>query len=159
MIKIFFLLYFFSCFFCTYGQSELNIGIKGGANFTFFKVKEGNFGTNPETATSFYFGTFINVDIDKDFSIQSEILFLTLNDFNVLNAPLYIKYDVGHNLKLLVGPSLNYFFQFFTNKFKVRADISTAYMITDTLDFHIKYALGFKEITPNGLFIGIGLKL
>ena len=48
----------------------------------------------------------------------------------------------------------NYFFDFFSNKFKVRADLGLAYDILPRLDIHMKYTLGFEEITPNGLFIG-----
>ncbi|MGC6430562.1 MAG: hypothetical protein ACON5F_05935 [Jejuia sp.] len=141
------------------GQSSSSFGIKGGANFTFFKVAEASFGTNPETATGFYFGGFMDFEVDESFSIQPEVLYIVLNDFNFVNAPIYMKYEVGHNFNLLVGPSLNYFFDFFVNKFKVRGDIATSYQFTSALDIHLKYTLGFQEITPNGLFIGLGLKL
>ncbi|MCF7567922.1 hypothetical protein L3X37_06020 [Sabulilitoribacter arenilitoris] len=140
-------------------QSKVEFGVKSGLNLTFFKVKQGSFGTNPETATGFYGGIFADFNAEEDFSIQPEILYIVLNDFNFINAPIYVKYEIGHNFNLLVGPSLNYFFDFFTNKFKVRADIATAYSITPNIDVNIKYTLGFQEITPNGLFIGMGLKL
>lgn len=140
-------------------QSEVEFGVKGGLNLTFFKVKQGNFGTNPETATGFYGGLFADIKVDEDLSIQPEVLYIVLNDFNFINAPIYMKYEVGSNFSLLVGPSLNYFFDFFTNKFKIRADIATSYDITSDIDIHLKYTLGFQEITPNGLFIGLGLKL
>jgi len=140
-------------------QSQIDIGIKGGLNLTFFKVVEDNFGTNPETEFGYYAGVFTDFNIDEDFSIQPELLYIGINDYKFLNAPIYITYVVAHNFRLLVGPSLNYFFDFFSNKFKVRADISAAYNITPDLDFHMKYTLGFEELTPNGLFIGVGLKL
>ena len=140
-------------------QSEVEFGVKGGLNLTFFKVKQGNFGTNPETATGFYGGIFTEFYIDESVSIQPEILYIVLNDFNFINAPIYVKYAVGNNFNLLVGPSLNYFFDFFNNKFKVRADIAASYNISSKIDMHIKYTLGFQELTPNGLFIGLGLKL
>ncbi|TBN06787.1 hypothetical protein EYD45_02565 [Hyunsoonleella flava] len=143
----------------TEAQSENAFGIKGGANFTFFKVAEDSFGTNPETATGFYLGGFADFEVDQSFSIQPEVLYIVLNDFNFINAPIYMKYEVGHNFHFLVGPSLNYFFDFFTNKFKVRGDIATSYQLSNSLDIHIKYTLGFQEITPNGLFFGLGMKL
>ncbi|SEQ37210.1 Outer membrane protein beta-barrel domain-containing protein [Hyunsoonleella jejuensis] len=140
-------------------QSQVDFGVKGGLNLTFFKVAEGNFGDNPETATGFYGGLFTDFNIDNNFSIQPEILYIVLNDFNFMNAPIYAKYQVGDNLYLSVGPSLNYFFDFFTNKFKIRGDIATSYNITSKIDLHVKYTLRFQEITPNGLFVGVGLKL
>ncbi|MBO6631383.1 MAG: hypothetical protein JJ936_07460, partial [Psychroserpens sp.] len=72
---------------------------------------------------------------------------------------IYATYEVAQNFRLLVGPSLNYFFDFFNNKFKVRGDVSAAYNILENLDVHAKYTLGFEEISPNGLFFGLGLKL
>lgn len=154
----YFLLVLFGCMFLQ-AQTEMRFGVKGGANFTFFKVAEASFGPNPETATGFYFGGFTDFEINESFSIQPEVLYIVLNDFNFINAPIYMKYQIGHNFNFLVGPSLNYFFDFFINKFKVRGDIATAYQISDNLDIHLKYTIGFQEITPNGLFIGMGFRL
>ena len=53
---------------------------------------------------------------------------------------------------------MNYFFDFFSNKFKVRGDVSMAYDISSALDAHIKYTVGFEIISPNGLFFGLGWK-
>lgn len=137
-------------------QSQTDFGIKGGLNLTFFNVTESNFGDNTEVEASYYGGFFTDFEIDNNFSIQPELLYIGLSDFKFLNAPIYVKYEVANNFNLLVGPSLNYFFDFFTNKFKVRADISASYNITSSLDVHMKYTLGFEEISPNGLFIGLG---
>ena len=144
--------------FCLFNtlQSQTDFGIKGGLNLTFFNVTESNFGDNTEVEASYYGGFFTDFEIDNNFSIQPELLYIGLSDFKFLNAPIYVKYEVANNFNLLVGPSLNYFFDFFTNKFKVRADISASYNITSSLDVHMKYTLGFEEISPNGLFIGLG---
>ncbi len=82
-----------------------------------------------------------------------------LYDFKFINAPIYLKYEVANGLYILAGPSLNYFIDFFSNKFKVRADLSTSYQISRSLDIHLKYTLGFEEISPNGLFLGLDFKL
>jgi len=140
-------------------QTVTSVGIKGGLNLTFFKVNEGQFGTDPETEIGYYGGVFVDLDFNKNFHFQPELLYIGLNDFKFLNAPLYLKYDIDQNFKILVGPSLNYFFDFFSNKFKVRADLSLAYQISSAFDVHMKYTLGFEEISPNGLFIGVGVKL
>ena len=145
----------FSC----YAQSDVSFGIKGGLNLTFFKVEAANFGTNTETDTGYYGGVFVDFNIDESFSIQPEVLYIGLNDFKFINAPIYINYEVASNFDLMVGPSLNYFFDFFSNKFKVRADICAAYNITPSIDFHTKYTIGFEEIATNGLFIGVGFRI
>ena len=139
-------------------QNAPDFGIKGGLNLTFFQVNEANFGPNTETEVGYYGGVFLDFEIDEAFAIQPEVLYIGLGDFEFINAPIYASYEVAENFKLLVGPSLNYFFDFFNNKFKVRGDISAAYNITEKLDAHVKYTLGFEEISPNGLFFGLGLK-
>lgn len=137
----------------------VDFGIKGGVNLTFYKVTEASFGDNPEVGVGYYGGLFVDIPIDNRLSFQPEVLFVGLNDFKFLNAPLYLKYEAADRFYLLIGPSMNYFFDFFSNKFKVRADLSVAYQISQALDIHMKYSLGFEEITPNGLFLGLDWKL
>lgn len=140
-------------------SAQTEFGVKGGLNLTFFKVTEASFGDNIETETGFYLGAFTEFPINEFFSIQPEVLYIGLNDFKFLNVPIYAKYQVARDFYLMAGPSMNYFFDFFNTKFKIRGDISTSYKITSKLDAHIKFTLGFEEITPNGLFFGLGYSL
>ncbi len=140
-------------------QNSVDFGIMGGMNLTFFKVDEGQFGKYDEVEVSYYGGVFVDFTIDNQVHFQPELLFIGLGDFKFLNAPLYLKYIINSNFDILIGPSLNYFFDFFSNKFKVRADLSIAYNISSALNLHMKYTLGFTEISPNGLFLGAGYKL
>jgi hypothetical protein len=143
--------------FVAFAQTEL--GIKGGLNFTFFKVNEGDFGTNPDIETGYYGGVFVDFPIDNGFHIQPELLYKGIGDFRFLNAPIYLKYDIYDTVHILVGPSLNYFFDFFSNKFKVRADLSLDYDFSSDLSIHMKYTIGFEELSPNVLFLGLGYRL
>ncbi|WP_406683827.1 PorT family protein [Seonamhaeicola sp. MEBiC1930] len=154
----FIILLFLGCFSIN-GQSKTYFGVKGGLNLTFFKVSESNFGFIPGSDAGYYTGAFCNIKIDETYSVQPEVLYILLNDFEFLNVPFYVKYEMAHGLNILIGPSINYFFDFFSNKLKIRADLSTSYNITKNLDFHVKYALGFKELTPNSLFLGIGYRI
>lgn len=140
-------------------SAQTEFGIKGGLNFTFFKVNEGDFGTNPDTEIGYYGGIFVDVPIDNGFHIQPELLYKGIGDFRFLNAPVYLKYDIYDSVHILVGPSLNYFFDFFSNKFKVRADLSLDYDFSSDLSMHMKYTIGFEELSPNVLFLGLGLRL
>ncbi|SDI50083.1 Outer membrane protein beta-barrel domain-containing protein [Winogradskyella thalassocola] len=140
-------------------QAQTDFGIKGGLNFTFFNVEEANFGENSDVQLGFYAGCFADFEIENDFHLQPELLFIRLGDFKFLNAPLYLKYNINDDFNILVGPSLNYFFDFFNAKLKVRADLGFAYNLTSKLDLHMKYTIGFEEISPNGLFLGLGYKL
>ena len=147
------------CLISSTTMAQAEFGIKGGLNFTFFKVNEGDFGTSPDTELGYYGGLFVDFEFDNNFHFQPELLYNGIGEFRFLNAPLYIKYDITDPLHILVGPSLNYFFDFFSNKFKVRADLSLDYDLSQSLSLHMKYTLGLEELAPNVLFLGLGYKL
>lgn len=140
-------------------NSQAEFGVKAGINTTFFKVTQGEFGTRPDSDTGFYGGVFADFKVSNDFHIQPELMYKGVGDFEFLNAPIYLKYDIYDNFHILVGPSLNYFFDFFSNKFKVRADLSLEYDFSSRLSIHTKYTLGFQEFSPNIIFIGLGYRL
>lgn len=140
-------------------QSQTDFGIKGGISLTIFNEDNGVFGENPESEIGYFGGIFIDFVVYKGFHIQPELLYKGIGDFEFINAPIYLKYDIDNNFHVLAGPSLNYFFNFFNDKFRVRADVSIAYDISDDLDINLKYTIGFEEISPNILFIGLGYRL
>lgn len=139
--------------------SQAQVGIKGGTNFTFFNENQEQFGEQVRTEVGYFAGLFIDVPLGEAFHVQPELLYKGLGEFRFVNAPIYVRYDVGANIALLAGPSLNYFFDFFSNNFKVRADISTLYQITESLDINLKFTLGLEEVSPNVLFLGLGYRL
>ncbi|WP_111684257.1 outer membrane beta-barrel protein [Winogradskyella tangerina] len=147
------------CFLSNFIIAQTEFGVKGGLNFTFFKVNEGDFGTNPDTEIGYYGGVFVDFPIDNGFHIQPEVLYKGIGDFRFINAPIYLKYDIYNSVHILVGPSLNYFFDFFSNKFKVRADLSLDYDFTSKVSMHMKYTIGFEELSPNVLFLGLGYRI
>jgi hypothetical protein len=140
-------------------SAQTEFGVKGGLNFTFFKVIEGDFGDNPNTEIGYYGGVFVDFKIENGFHFQPELLYKGVGEFEFLNAPMYLKYDINNNFHILIGPSLNYFFDVFNRNFKVRADLSLDYNITSDLSIHSKYTLGFEELSPNLLFLGLGYRL
>ena len=139
--------------------AQTEFGVKGGINITFFNEDQAQFGENPEAEIGYFGGVFLDFKISENFHIQPELLYKGVGEFQFINAPIYAEYYVSKNISLLVGPSLNYFFDFFINKFKVRADISTAYHFTENVEINLKYTLGFEELSPNVLFLGLGFSL
>ncbi len=139
--------------------AQTEFGVKGGINITFFNEDQAQFGENPEAEIGYFGGVFLDFKISENFHIQPELLYKGVGEFQFINAPIYAEYYVSNNISLLVGPSLNYFFDFFINKFKVRADISTAYHFTENVEINLKYTLGFEELSPNVLFLGLGFSL
>ncbi|MBJ7882934.1 outer membrane beta-barrel protein [Gelidibacter salicanalis] len=140
-------------------EPSTSYGVKGGLNLTFFTIDQQNLGSYSTSETGFYGGVFVTFPIDDFLIIQPEVLYISVGDFNFLNVPLYANYEVAKKLHLLAGPSVNYFFDFFTGKLKVGADISSSYEISKILEAHVKFTLGLDELAPNGLFFGLGLKL
>jgi hypothetical protein len=140
-------------------NAQTEFGVKGGLNFTFFKVTEGDFGTNPDTEVGYYGGVFVDFKIDNGFHFQPELLYKGVGEFEFLNAPMYLKYDISNDFHILVGPSLNYFFDVVNANFKVRADLSLDYNLSYELSLHMKYTIGFEELSPNIIFLGLGYKL
>ncbi len=139
--------------------AQTDIGVRGGVNITFFNENQEEFGLDATAEVGYFGGFFVDVTISEYFHIQPEVLYTGVGEFKFINAPIYAKYYVANNVSLAVGPSLNYFFDFFINKFKVRADISAAYHFSDTVETNLKYTLGFEEFSPNVLFLGVGIKL
>jgi hypothetical protein len=91
-------------------QSQVDFGVKGGVNLTFFDVIEGDFGPNAQVDVGYYGGFFADFKMEDGFHIQPEVLYIGISDFRFLNVPIYLKYDIKYNFHILVGPSLNYFF-------------------------------------------------
>jgi hypothetical protein len=139
--------------------AQTNFGVKGGVNITFFNEDQTQFGENPDTEAGYFGGVFVDFKINDSFHIQPELLYARVGDFQFINAPIYVEYYVARDISLLVGPSLNYFFDFFTNSFKVRADLSAAYHFSQNIELNLKYTLGFEELAPNVLFLGMGFSL
>ncbi|MEM7087725.1 MAG: hypothetical protein AAF489_16205 [Bacteroidota bacterium] len=139
--------------------AQTEFGVKGGVNLTFFNEDQVQFGENAETEIGYFGGVFLDFTMTETFHIQTELLYKGVGEFQFVNAPLYAEYYVSDTISLLVGPSLNYFFDFFINKFKVRADISAAYHFSENVELNLKYTLGLEELSPNVLFLGLGFGL
>lgn len=157
ILKVFTVFFFFLTTAAT--QSQNDFGIKGGLNFTFFKVIQGDFGATSDVELGYYGGVFMDFEIENDFHLQPELLYIGLGDFRFLNAPIYLKYGINDRFNILVGPSINYFFDFNAARLKIRADLALAHDLTSKLDIQMKYTIGFQEMSPNGLFLGLGYKL
>lgn len=158
-VKYFFATVCLSAFLYAGQAQETTFGIKGGVNFTFFKVDEQVFGSTATSETGFYAGLFTSVGVNERVAFQPEILYVGLNDFKFLNIPLYVKYEMAQYFYMMVGPGMNYFFDFLQNKFKVGVDLASQYKILPGFDIHVKYLLGLQQITPNGIFIGVGIEI
>ena len=140
-------------------KAQAQFGVKGGVSGTFFNEDQQQFGENPTLEIGYFVGVFVDVPMNERFHLQPEIVFKGVGDFQFLNAPIYAEYYVAEDFSLLVGPSINYFFDLFVNSFKVRADICAAFRFSEPLELQLKYTFGFEELSPNVLFLGVAYSL
>ena len=139
------------------GQTQF--GVKGGLNFTFFNEDQVQFGERQQVDVGYFGGVFLNIPLSEKLNIQPEVLYNGIGDFDLINGPIYVVYDVDDNFSLLVGPSVNYFFDIFTNNFKVRGDVAAVYHLSPRFEINLKYTQGFDELSPNIILLGVGVPL
>ena len=67
---------------------ETRFGLKAGVDLATSKVKFPG-GTITGSDTGFYLGGFVQLGISEKFSLQPEVLFIAIPDFNVLSVPVF----------------------------------------------------------------------
>lgn len=139
--------------------SQTQFGVKGGLNFTFFNEDQSQFGEQARVDIGYFGGVFVNIPVSEKLNIQPEVLYNRIGDFDLINGPVYLVYDVNNSISLLVGPSVNYFFNIFNRNFKVRGDVAAVYHITEGFEINLKYTQGFDELSPNIILLGVGFPL
>lgn len=142
-------------FFCN--AQETKFGVKAGVDFATAKVKFlGTTATSSETG--FFVGGFANIGISEQFSVQPEVLYVAIKDFNFVSVPILAKYSVSKEFGILAGPSLNYFLDAEEDEFKVNIDFGASYDVTEDIEVNAKYSLGMGDVSISGIFIGAGYK-
>lgn len=138
-------------------QDGARFGVKAGVDFATFKVQEGPV-EGSVSETGFFAGVFAVVPISDQFALQPEVLYVGINDGNMLSVPILVKYEVAEQFHLMAGPSLLYLLDAEEDEFKFNFDVGGSYDITEDFDVNLKYSVGFGDITVNGLFVGLGYK-
>lgn len=144
-------------------QEGVRFGVKGGLDLAQAKVKyDTGFGTYEatESETGFFVGGFAEIGLTEKFSLQPEIYYVGINDFDMISLPVLAKFEFVPNFHALVGPSFNYLLDAGegVDDFKVNLDFGASYDITEDFDVSAKYSVGFGDFSINGLFIGAGYK-
>lgn len=136
---------------------ETKFGAKAGVDLATVKVKF--LGTTASASeTGFFLGGFANIGLSEKFSVQPELLYVAITDFNFVSVPVLAKYNVAEKFGIIAGPSLNYFLDAEEDEFKVNVDFGAIYDITEEIDVNAKYSLGMGDVSVSGIFIGAGYK-
>lgn len=156
MKKLFFAAFLLAGTFFVNAQ-ETKFGVKAGVDIATVKVKV--LGTTASASeTGFFVGGFANIGVSEKFSVQPELLYVAITDFNFLSVPILAKYSIAEKIGLVAGPSLNYFLDAEEDKLKLNIDFGGMYDITEEIDINLKYSLGMGDVSVSGIFIGAGYK-
>jgi hypothetical protein len=153
---------------------ETKFGVSAGVDFATAKLKFdselGNISAT-ESETGFYLGVFVDIKTSEKFHVQPELLYVSIEDGNVLQLPILAKFYVAEKFSLLVGPDLLFDLEEKVEGFKtvgIGLDFGGSYDINDSFGIEAKYNLGltnFIENAPdgfsakiNGLFVGVNYK-
>jgi hypothetical protein len=145
--------------FGTANAQDIKFGVKAGVDFAVAKAKfDTGFGTVEASSseTGFFGGAFVNIGLNEKFSIQPEVLFIAIKDFNTVSVPVLGKYTIFDKFSAMAGPSFNYFLDAEEDEFKVNLDLGAMYQFTDNFDANAKYSLGFGDVQVSGFFVGVG---
>lgn len=134
---------------------ETKFGLKTGVDLATAKVKFPG-GSVTSSETGFFVGAFANIGVSERFSVQPELLYVSIKDLNFLSVPVLAKYNVAEEFGILVGPSFNFLLDAQEDKFKLNIDLGAMYNITDDVDVSAKYSLGTGDVSLSGIFIGLG---
>lgn len=151
---------FAGTFFAT--AQETKFGVRAGADFATVKVSYTNpFTGDTETVsgseTGFFVGGFVQIGISETFSVQPEVLYVSIKDANMLNVPILGKYSFG-SFSVLAGPGLSYMLDAEEDQFKVNVDVGASYDFTENIDAQVRYSIGMGDVSVSGLFVGVGYK-
>lgn len=141
----------------TSNAQETKFGVKAGLDVATVKVKI--LGTTASSSeTGFFVGGFVNIGVSEKFSVQPEVLYVAIKDFNFLSMPILAKYSITKEFGVLAGPSLNYYLDAEEDEFKVNIDLGASYDFTENFEANAKYSIGMGDVAISGFFVGAGYK-
>lgn len=136
---------------------ETKFGVKAGVDFASAKVKT-PFGDVSSSETGFFVGGFAEIGIQESWSLQPEVLYVSIKDASMISVPVLGKYGVSDSFNLMAGPSFNYNLDWEEDKFKLNVDLGASYDLNEQMDISARYSLGFGDVSLSGLFLGFGYK-
>jgi len=109
-------------------SAQMSVGVKAGAGLTNFSEKEDN---DLSTKTGLVIGALGTYQIQPKLSVQAELLYSMQGakegkgsyDFNYINLPLTVRYNVWNNLHLHTGPQLGFLASAKTNYMGNKEDV------------------------------------
>ena len=104
--------------------------------------------------TGFYIGlAYSDIDISDKISIQPELRFVGVKDFNQIQAPILLKYYFADKFSAYVGPNFAYLLDppNGLNNFNFALDFGAAYDITNRFSVEARYDWGLTNLLDSRL--------
>ncbi len=108
--------------------------------------------THYNNETGFYLGLcYDNIAISEKIKIQPEMRFVAIKDFNQLQIPITLKYEIFKNFNLQTAPNLGFLLNNTENinSLNFAIDFGTSYTVLPNLLFEIRYNWGQTNLSKN----------
>ncbi len=148
-------------------SAQFSVGVKAGAGLTKFSEDADN---DLKTKTGLVIGALGTYQIQPKLSVQAELLYSMQGakegkgsyDFNYINLPLTVRYNVWNNLQLHTGPQLGFLTSAKTNYMGDKEDVKDnvkggdfAWLLGATYELKngfladIRFVKGLSDISDN----------
>lgn len=168
------------CYLPVQAQKKLHIGVKAGADFSNLSFKAIDPVTNTKTKTSMTFGIFLQIPLEKHFSIRPSLEYVSKGAYTsevsvysfiyswrekiqltYLDVPVNLLYDLPHKRnKVLVGggPVISFLLDSYQEVRYAGNDIGvnimTGYEWPIGASICLNYTQGLKNVAPNKSYGG-----
>ena len=103
--------------------------------------------------TGFYLGLALSdIALSETFELLPEIRFVAVKDFNHIQMPVVLKYDLVDNLSAVAGPNFSFLLDpaQSTKGFNLALDFGLSYNISDEFSIEGRYDWGQTNLLKNG---------
>ena len=132
---------------------KLSSGSGGETDLSFLKSTTANSFDKSSNETGFYIGLALSdLTIVGNLEIQPEIRFVGVKDFNQIQTPILLKYNITDKFNAHAGPSLGFLLDApeGIDSFNVALDFGAAYDFTEKFAVEARYDWGQTNLLKNG---------
>lgn len=108
---------------------------------------------NTSNETGFYLGVALSdISLFESLELLSEIRFVAVKDFNQIQIPVLLKYNIVENLSAVAGPNFGFLLDPSQNRkgFNLAVDFGLSYNISDKFSIEGRYDWGQTNLLKNG---------
>lgn len=102
--------------------------------------------------SGFYVGIALPISITEKFTVQPEINYIGVSDFNQIQVPILLKYNFANKFNAYGGPNLGFLVDVPSglNSFNFALDLGLSYDITNKILVEARYGKGFTNLLDGG---------